>query len=138
MGGRGSSGARTGGGAISGNPRTFSVDFTSRSFGNSSRASVLSASADSNGNVTFTRATPLNAPRMNHNGKTQKIQCSERAGAVNGKLFGINLKNTNSVTFPRLGSKTEGSLKQVLKNNGFEYYKTTKNGTVFTKKKGKR
>lgn len=105
MGGRGGSsgsgGRLSGGGAISATKeRTITTTyFSAQSRGGSRfKDEVLEATADKNGNVDFSYATPeFHGPSAKTN-KTQEVSYKLLAGAVNGETFGINWDKVNSVS----------------------------------------
>ena len=121
MGGRGSYGG--GGGAIVAT-RTTKIEttyYSSSSMGGSRfKDEVLEASADKDGNVTFSYANPtFNRPSAKTN-KTQTVEYSVKAGAVNGETFGINWDKVNSI------SGQTYSLRSAAKEAGLKWDKTNK------------
>ena len=98
MGGRGGS---SGGGAIvAGKPQTITTTYySSRSIGGSRfKNEVLEATSDKKGNVTFSYATPTFSGPSAKTNKTQDVTYKVKAGAVDGKTFGINWSKVNSIS----------------------------------------
>lgn len=98
MGGRGGS---SGGGAIvAGKAQTITTTYySSRSMGGSRfKNEVLEATADKKGNVTFSYATPTFSGPSAKTNKTQDVTYKVKAGAIDGKTFGINWSKVNSIS----------------------------------------
>ena len=98
MGGRGGSGG--GGAIVAGKPQTITTTYySSGSIGGSRfKNEVLEATSDKKGNVTFSYVTPtFNGPSAKTN-KTQDVTYKVKAGAVDGKTFGINWSKVNSIS----------------------------------------
>ena len=98
MGGRGGSGG--GGAIVAGTPQTITTTYySSRSIGGSRfKNEVLEATADKKGNVTFSYATPTFSGPSAKTNKTQDVTYKVKAGAVDGKTFGINWSKVNSIS----------------------------------------
>ena len=98
MGGRGGSGG--GGAIVAGKPQTITTTYYSgRSMGGSRfKNEVLEATADKKGNVTFSYATPTFSGPSAKTNKTQDVTYKVKAGAVDGKTFGINWSKVNSIS----------------------------------------
>ena len=98
MGGRGGSGG--GGAIVAGKPQTITTTYySSRSIGGSRfKNEVLEATADKKGNVTFSYATPTFSGPSAKTNKTQDVTYKVKAGAVDGKTFGINWSKVNSIS----------------------------------------
>lgn len=104
--GRGSSGKVVNGASKDGsllavNPRQIETThflYGSRS-GNSYRDTVLEATTDENGNLTFSYATPVNrsGPSAKTN-KTESVTYELRHGAINGRTFGIDWAKVQSIS----------------------------------------
>lgn len=108
MGGRGG----TGGGvrAIIGTKETVikTTYYSIGSIGGSRfKNQVLEAKADKNGNVTFSYASgKFSGPSAKTN-KTQDVTYKLKAGAVDGKTFGINWSKVNSISGETYSVKSE-------------------------------
>ena len=98
MGGRGGSGG--GGAIVAGKPQTITTTYYSnRSIGGSRfKNEVLEATSDKKGNVTFSYATPTFSGPSAKTNKTQDVTYKVKAGAVDGKTFGINWSKVNSIS----------------------------------------
>ena len=98
MGGRGGSGG--GGAIVAGKPQTITTTYySSGSIGGSRfKNEVLEATADKKGNVTFSYATPTFSGPSAKTNKTQDVTYKVKAGAVDGKTFGINWSKVNSIS----------------------------------------
>ena len=98
MGGRGGSGG--GGAIVAGKPQTITTTYySSRSIGGSRfKNEVLEATSDKKGNVTFSYATPTFSGPSAKTNKTQDVTYKVKAGAVDGKTFGINWSKVNSIS----------------------------------------
>lgn len=76
---------------------TVSIDgrgFCSRRY----KDTVLEATSDNNGNVTFSYATPVSAYKTAKTNKTNELTFVVPAGAVNGVVFNIDWSKVNSVS----------------------------------------
>lgn len=58
---------------------------------------ILEAKTDGNGNLTFYYATPLSREKTAKTNRTQYLTYEIAHGAENGKTFGINWDNVNSI-----------------------------------------
>ena len=98
MGGRGGSGG--GGAIVAGKPQTITTTYySSGSIGGSRfKNEVLEATSDKKGNVTFSYATPTFSGPSAKTNKTQDVTYKVKAGAVDGKTFGINWSKVNSIS----------------------------------------
>lgn len=81
---------------------------------------VLDATADKDGNVTFTYATPTwrSGPGAKTN-KTETVEFTIKNGAINGKTYGVNWEKVNSIsgqTFNLRSTAKEAGLKWDSKN----------------------
>ena len=120
MGGRGGSGG--GGAIVAGKPQTITTTYySSRSMGGSRfKNEVLEATADKKGNVTFSHATPTFSGPSAKTNKTQDVTYKVKAGAVDGKTFGINWSKVNSI------SGQTYSLRDAAKAAGLKWDGSTK------------
>ena len=120
MGGRGGSGG--GGAIVAGKPQTITTTYySSRSIGGSHfKNEVLEATADKKGNVTFSYATPTFSGPSAKTNKTQDVTYKVKAGAVDGKTFGINWSKVNSI------SGQTYSLRDAAKAAGLKWDGSTK------------
>ena len=120
MGGRGGSGG--GGAIVAGKPQTITTTYySSRSIGGSRfKNEVLEATADKKGNVTFSYATPTFSGPSAKTNKTQDVTYKVKAGAVDGKTFGINWSKVNSM------SGQTYSLRDAAKAAGLKWDGSTK------------
>lgn len=120
MGGRGGSGG--GGAIVAGKPQTITTTYySSRSIGGSRfKNEVLEATADKKGNVTFSYATPTFSGPSAKTNKTQDVTYKVKAGAVDGKTFGINWSKVNSI------SGQTYSLRDAAKAAGLKWDGSTK------------
>ena len=120
MGGRGGSGG--GGAIVAGKPQTITTTYySSRSIGGSRfHNEVLEATADKKGNVTFSYATPTFSGPSAKTNKTQDVTYKVKAGAVDGKTFGINWSKVNSI------SGQTYSLRDAAKAAGLKWDGSTK------------
>ena len=120
MGGRGGSGG--GGAIVAGKPQTITTTYySSRSIGGSRfKNEVLEATADKKGNVTFSYATPTFSGLSAKTNKTQDVTYKVKAGAVDGKTFGINWSKVNSI------SGQTYSLRDAAKAAGLKWDGSTK------------
>ena len=120
MGGRGGSGG--GGAIVAGKPQTITTTYySSRSIGGSRfKNEVLEATSDKKGNVTFSYATPTFSGPSAKTNKTQDVTYKVKAGAVDGKTFGINWSKVNSI------SGQTYSLRDAAKAAGLKWDGSTK------------
>lgn len=81
---------------------------------------VLSASTDGKGNLTFSYASPVEKTKTAKTNKTNYITYEEKAGAVNGKSFGINWDKVQSI------SGQTYSLRDEAKKHGLKFDGATK------------
>ena len=128
MGGRGSSGggissAAASGGAITATtPREIETTYFSRGSMGGARYKdeVLETSADKDGNLEFSYATPTFHEKSAKTNKTQTVTYSVTAGAINGETFGINWDKVNSI------SGQTYSLRQEAKAAGLKWNRDRK------------
>lgn len=128
MGGRGGKSGGIGGGGsadgviTSGAARTIETTAISSTWGGTRyKDTVLEATTDGKGNLTFDYATPVSRTKLAKTNKTTYVTYEVKAGAVNGQMFNVNLSKAKSVSgqtydmrsdLKKLGFKWNGASKK--------------------------
>lgn len=124
MGGRGSSSGFSSSDGVIQNAKTRIIEteyHEARGFrGGYYKDEVLEATTDGKGNVTFNYAKADSYTKTAKTNIINRVSYTLKAGAVNGKTFGINWSNVKSISGHTYG------LRQVAKDNGLRFDEKTK------------
>ena len=125
FGGRGSSGGKGGGGGTGSRdgtlenvkPRTITTTYHSANYRSNGyyRDSVLEATTDGNGNLTFDFASWKHEAPSAKTNKTHAATTTITHGAINGELVGVDLSKAKSVQ----GNTYE--IRNAIKSHGFRW-----------------